>query len=42
MISARAMEKYRDLSLDAGADAFITKPFRPRELRAQHAELLAT
>lgn len=42
VISARAMEKYRDLSHDAGADAFITKPFRPRELRAQLAELLAS
>jgi DNA-binding response OmpR family regulator len=41
VISARAMEKYRTLSLEAGADAFVTKPFRPRELRATLTEILA-
>jgi DNA-binding response OmpR family regulator len=35
------MEKYRTLSLEAGADAFVTKPFRPRELRATLTEILA-
>jgi DNA-binding response OmpR family regulator len=41
VISARTMEKYRAASLDAGADAFLTKPFRPRELREQLESLLA-
>ena len=33
VISARSSQKDRDASLTAGADAFLTKPFRPRELR---------
>lgn len=33
VISARSSQKDRDASLKAGADAFLTKPFRPRELR---------
>ncbi|WP_209325991.1 response regulator transcription factor [Brevibacterium renqingii] len=33
VISARSSQKDREASLGAGADAFLTKPFRPRELK---------
>ncbi|MCI4012417.1 response regulator transcription factor [Brevibacterium sp. ZH18] len=39
VISARSSQKDRDASLAAGADAFLTKPFRPRELRQWVREL---
>lgn len=39
VISARSSQKDRDASLTAGADAFLTKPFRPRELRQWVREL---
>lgn len=41
VISARSSQKDREASLSAGADAFLTKPFRPRELRQWVAELEA-
>lgn len=41
VISARSSQKDREASLSAGADAFLTKPFRPRELRQWAAELEA-
>lgn len=33
VISARATQRDSDASLEAGADAFLTKPFKPREIR---------
>ncbi|MCD1287708.1 MULTISPECIES: response regulator [unclassified Brevibacterium] len=39
VISARSAQADRDSSLAAGADAFLTKPFRPRELRQWVQEL---
>lgn len=30
--SARAFETDREMSMDAGCDSFIAKPFRPEEL----------
>ncbi|GAA3074879.1 MULTISPECIES: response regulator transcription factor [Actinomycetes] len=40
MISARASAADEAAGRDAGTDAYITKPFRPRELRASLTELL--
>lgn len=40
IISARSSDTDREASLAAGADLFLTKPFRPRELRQQFASLL--
>lgn len=33
VISARATQRDSDASVEAGADAFLTKPFKPREIR---------
>ena len=35
VLSARVTDAYEFESLGAGADAYLPKPFRPRELRAQ-------
>ncbi|HJF13311.1 MAG TPA: response regulator [Enteractinococcus helveticum] len=40
IISARSSDTDREAGLAAGADLFLTKPFRPRELRQQFASLL--
>ncbi len=40
IISARSSESDKDAGLAAGADLFLTKPFRPRALREQFASLL--
>ncbi|GAA4106824.1 response regulator transcription factor [Enteractinococcus coprophilus] len=40
IISARSSDADRSAGLAAGADLFLTKPFRPRELRQQFASLL--
>lgn len=39
VISARSTESDRVSSLEAGADLFLTKPFRPRELKEQFRAL---
>lgn len=39
VISARSTQADRDSSLAGGADDFLTKPFRPRELRQWVKEL---
>lgn len=41
MISARAEDMDADLGIRAGADAYLTKPFRPKELRARVDEVMA-
>lgn len=41
VISARSTESDRARALAAGADLFLTKPFRPKDVRAQLATLLA-
>ncbi|KAA9394820.1 response regulator [Kocuria coralli] len=40
MISARSAEGDRKTGLEAGADAYLTKPFRPRELRQSLDQIL--
>ena len=40
MISARADERALSRARDIGVDAFVTKPFRPRDLRQQLTALL--
>lgn len=39
MVSARADEDEQRAGREAGADDYLTKPFRPRELRQRVAEL---
>ena len=41
MLTALAQETDRDAAHAAGADAYITKPFKPLELRAEVDQLLA-
>ena len=41
MVTARASPSDRDRGLAAGADAYVTKPFSPKELLALLAALLA-
>ncbi|ASK65520.1 hypothetical protein CFK39_06375 [Brachybacterium avium] len=41
MLSARSQESDAQLGLEAGADEYLTKPFRPRDLRAQLAGIVA-
>ena len=41
MLSARPEESDARLGLEAGADEYLTKPFRPRRLREQLAEIIA-
>ena len=41
MVSARSTDADRQAGLASGADAYLTKPFRPRELRAAVDEVLA-
>jgi CheY-like chemotaxis protein len=41
MVTARAAASDRDRGLAAGADAYVTKPFSPKELLALLAERLA-
>lgn len=40
MLSARSQEADVQLGLDAGADDYLTKPFRPRRLREDLAEIV--
>lgn len=40
MVTARSEEPDTLLGLDSGADEYVTKPFRPRELRARIEALL--
>lgn len=42
MVTARADEEYARRGRAAGADDYITKPFRPRDLRARIAAAIAT
>lgn len=41
MLSARSEEADARRGLEAGADEYLTKPFRPRQLREQLAEIVA-
>ncbi|MDN5821485.1 MAG: response regulator [Brachybacterium sp.] len=41
MLSARSQESDVQLGIDAGADEYLTKPFRPRQLRERLAEIVA-
>lgn len=40
MFTARAQEEYKKLGEEAGADAYITKPFEPQALLGKIQELL--
>src|SRR6266542_3026397 len=40
MLTAKAQEAEKVMGLDLGADDYMTKPFRPRELRARIRALL--
>lgn len=40
MLTARAEQADRELGLEAGADAYITKPFSPRDLLSNVERLL--
>lgn len=42
MVSARADEPERRAGREAGADDYLTKPFRPRELRQRVEDLAGT
>ena len=41
MLSARSQETDAQRGLEAGADEYLTKPFRPRALREQLAGIVA-
>lgn len=41
MLSARSQESDAQRGLEAGADEYLTKPFRPRALREQLAGIVA-
>lgn len=41
MLSARTQDADSQQGIDAGADAYLTKPFRPRQLREQLAEIVS-
>lgn len=42
VLTAHAQEANRERAGQVGADAFLTKPFRPNELRSVATELLAS
>ena len=42
ILTAHAQETNRERAGQVGADAFLTKPFRPNELRAVATELIAS
>jgi two-component system alkaline phosphatase synthesis response regulator PhoP len=41
LLSASVQERHRERGLEAGADAFVRKPFSPTELRDQALALVA-
>jgi DNA-binding response OmpR family regulator len=41
MLSARTQDADSRQGIDAGADAYLIKPFRPRQLREQLAEIVS-
>ncbi|MGO2558411.1 response regulator transcription factor [Brachybacterium sp.] len=41
MLSARSQESDVQLGIDAGADEYLTKPFRPRQLRERLTEIVS-